>query len=136
MRQPFFAHLPPEVPCCANHFACHEITLALPSANITDCRIVVTRSAAAVAAKGLTSPRRQRGGPSTNKGRAMHVNDDFAELDDSTLLSRRAEMRAELERLPPASPDHAALVALYDKSTEEVTDRARKAWSRTNEEQC
>jgi hypothetical protein len=66
----------------------------------------------------------------------MHVNDDFAELDDSALLSRRAEMRAELERLPPASPDHAALAALYDKSTEEVNERARKAWSRTNGGQC
>jgi hypothetical protein len=29
---------------------------------------------------------------------------DFIRLDDSALLSRRAEMRAELERLPPASP--------------------------------
>jgi hypothetical protein len=56
-------------------------------------------------------------------------NDDFAPLDDSALLSRRAEMRAELERLPPASPGHAALTALYDKSTEEINDRARKAWS-------
>jgi len=35
-------------------------------------------------------------------------NDDFTQLDDSALLSRRAEMRAELERLPPASSDHAA----------------------------
>jgi len=59
-------------------------------------------------------------------------NDDFTQLDDSALLSRRADMRAELERLPPASPGHAALRALYDKSTEEVTDRARKAWSRTS----
>jgi hypothetical protein len=66
----------------------------------------------------------------------MHDNDDdFAQLDDSTLLSRRAEMRAELERLPPTSPGHAALAALYDRSTEEVNDRARKAWSRPNEEQ-
>jgi hypothetical protein len=55
--------------------------------------------------------------------------DEFALLDDSALLSRRAEMRAELERLPPASPSHAALSALYDKSTEEIDDRARKAWS-------
>jgi hypothetical protein len=55
--------------------------------------------------------------------------DEFALLDDSALLSRRAEMRAELERLPPASPGHAALSALYDKSTEEIDDRARKAWS-------
>ena len=58
--------------------------------------------------------------------------DDFARLDDTTLLSRRAEMRAELERLPPASLSHAALAALYDKSTQEVNDRARKAWSRTS----
>jgi hypothetical protein len=55
--------------------------------------------------------------------------DDFIKLDDSALLSRRAEMRAEQERLPPGSPDHAALTALYDKSTQEIEDRARKAWS-------
>lgn len=61
--------------------------------------------------------------------------DDFTRLDDTALLSRRAEMRAELERLPPASPGHAALAALYDKSTEEVNDRARRAWSRTSQEQ-
>jgi hypothetical protein len=55
--------------------------------------------------------------------------DDFTRLDDSALLSRRTEMRAELERLPPGSPGHAALTALYDTSTEEINDRARKAWS-------
>ena len=59
----------------------------------------------------------------------MSNSDDFTRLDDSELLSRRAEMRAELERLPPASPGRAALSALYDESTEEVNDRARKAWS-------
>jgi hypothetical protein len=59
----------------------------------------------------------------------MSDNDDFTLLDDSALLSRRAEMRAQLERLPPASPGYAALSALYDESTEEVDDRARKAWS-------
>ena len=59
----------------------------------------------------------------------MSDNDDFTLLDDSALLSRRAEMRAQLERLPPASPGYAALSALYDESTEEVNDRARKAWS-------
>jgi hypothetical protein len=58
-------------------------------------------------------------------------NDDFALLDDTALLSRRAEMRAELERLPPGSPGHVALTARYDRSTEEVTDRARQAWSKT-----
>ncbi len=56
---------------------------------------------------------------------------DFTLLDDSALLARRAEMRAELERLPPASPGHAALTALYDKSTQEVDERARRAWSQT-----
>jgi hypothetical protein len=62
----------------------------------------------------------------------MSDSDNFALLDDSALLSRRAEMRAELERLPPSSPGHAALTALYDLSTEEVNNRARKAWSRTS----
>jgi hypothetical protein len=56
--------------------------------------------------------------------------EDFTRLDDSALLSMRAEMRAELERLPPTSPGHAALSALYDQSTKEVNDRARQAWSR------
>jgi hypothetical protein len=62
----------------------------------------------------------------------MSDSEDFTLLDDSELLSRRAEMRAELERLPPASPGHAALSALYDESTEEVNERARKAWSTAN----
>jgi hypothetical protein len=62
----------------------------------------------------------------------MSDSDDFTLLDDSALLSRRAEMRAQLERLPPASPGYAALSALYDESTEEVDDRARKAWSNAN----
>jgi hypothetical protein len=57
---------------------------------------------------------------------------DFTTLDDSALLGSRAEMRAELDRLPSASPGHAALTALYDLSTEEVTARARKAWSKTS----
>jgi hypothetical protein len=55
----------------------------------------------------------------------------FTQLDDSTLLTWRANTRAELERLPPGSPDHAALSSLYDRSTEEVNDRARRAWSRS-----
>ena len=59
---------------------------------------------------------------------AMTSNEDFAKLDDSALLSRRAEMRAELERLPPASPAH---TALYDTSTQEVDVRARRAWARS-----
>ena len=58
--------------------------------------------------------------------------EDFTRLDDSALLSRRAEMRAELDRLPSASPGHAALSALYDRSTEEVNVRARQAWSRAS----
>ena len=65
----------------------------------------------------------------------MSDSDDFTALDDSALLGRRAEMRAELERLPAGSPDRAALAALYDQSTEEVNARATKAWAqagRTN----
>jgi hypothetical protein len=58
--------------------------------------------------------------------------EDFTRLDDSALLSKRAEMRAALQRLPPASPGHAALTALYDKTTGEVDDRARKAWTRAS----
>jgi hypothetical protein len=58
--------------------------------------------------------------------------EDFTLLDDSALLSLRAEMRAELERLPPGSPGHTALTALYDKTTEEVDNRARRAWTRTS----
>ncbi len=54
---------------------------------------------------------------------------DFTRLDDSALLTWRAEARAELERLPPSSPGHAALSALYDRSTAEIDDRARRAWS-------
>jgi hypothetical protein len=61
-----------------------------------------------------------------------NVNDDFTRLDDSALLSRRAEMRAELERLAPGSSGYAALTALYDRSTAEITDRARKASSRAS----
>ena len=60
------------------------------------------------------------------------ASEDFTRLDDSALLSWRAEVRGELERLPPASPGYAALAALYDMSTREVNDRARQAWSRAN----
>jgi hypothetical protein len=42
----------------------------------------------------------------------------------------RARMRAELEDMPENSAARAALVRVYDASTEEVTDRARKAWSK------
>lgn len=70
--------------------------------------------------------------PASLTGPETTGNTDFAMLDDSALLSRRAEMRAELERLPPASPSRAALAALYDRSTIEVNNRARQAWARTN----
>ena len=60
------------------------------------------------------------------------ISEDLTRLDDSALLSMRAEMRDELERLPPGSPDHAALAAFYDTTTAEVDDRARRAWTREN----
>lgn len=60
------------------------------------------------------------------------VSADFTLLDDSALLTWRAETRVELERLPPASLGHATLAALYDQSTLEVNERARQAWSRAS----
>ena len=54
---------------------------------------------------------------------------DFANLDDSALLVIRAQMRAKLEHLAPHSIAHAELSARYDLSTQEIDDRARRAWS-------
>jgi hypothetical protein len=54
---------------------------------------------------------------------------DFTQLDDSALISRRAQMRAELERLPPHSAGHDALSRAYDASTGEINARARAAWT-------
>jgi len=62
----------------------------------------------------------------------MDDGEDFTRLDDSALLSWRAEVRAELERLPPGSASHVKLAARYDRSTEEINDRARRAWSKTS----
>ena len=62
----------------------------------------------------------------------MNDSDEFALMDDSALLGWREETRAELEQLQPGSPDHVALTARYDKSTEEIDARARAAWSRAN----
>ena len=55
---------------------------------------------------------------------------DFSEMDDSALLGKRAEMRAQLERLPLLSPDRDRLAFIYDASTVEVNERARAAWTR------
>lgn len=62
--------------------------------------------------------------------RAVSDGDDFAALDDPALFSWREDTRAELERLPPGSPDYAALTARYDQSTEEIDVRARAAWAK------
>ena len=78
-----------------------------------------------------TSPKRGKHEPPEKRGMGS-VSDDFTLMDDSALLALRAEMRVELERLPPTSPAHAALMALYDKTTEEVDDRARRAWTRAS----
>lgn len=64
-----------------------------------------------------------------NLGELSAGTDEFAVLDDSALLTWRARVRAELERLPPRSPGHAELAARYDRSTSEIDDRARRAWS-------
>jgi hypothetical protein len=55
---------------------------------------------------------------------------DFSQLDDSALISLREQMRSELERLPPRSPDQSELAARYDLTTAEINERARAAWSR------
>ena len=49
-------------------------------------------------------------------------------------LRTREQMRAELQRLPPHSPGHAALAARYDASLDELVERARTAWMRDSEE--
>jgi len=57
---------------------------------------------------------------------------DFAQLDDSALLSMQEQMRAGLERLPPLSAAHAALSARYDASLDELVERARRAWTQAS----
>ena len=54
----------------------------------------------------------------------------FSQLDDPALITRRADLRDQLERLSPTSPDHFELAALYDRSTEEINNRASTAWTR------
>lgn len=58
---------------------------------------------------------------------------DFTQLDDTALLAAREQMRAELQRLPPHSPNRTALTARYDASLDELVERARKAWTRASE---
>jgi hypothetical protein len=57
----------------------------------------------------------------------MSDSDDFTLLDDSALISKRAQLRAELERLTPGSPGRAALAVPYERSTKEIDGRARQA---------
>ncbi len=57
---------------------------------------------------------------------------DFTTLNDSELIRVRAQMRAELERLPPFSADHATLSARYDASLDELVERARRAWTQAS----
>jgi hypothetical protein len=59
---------------------------------------------------------------------------DFTQLDDTALLRAREQIRAELQRLPPHSPGHAALAARYDASLDELVERARRAWTRRSQE--
>lgn len=45
------------------------------------------------------------GAPTPTEGQqAMHYRDDFALMNDSALLSWRAQTRSDLERLPPGEP--------------------------------
>ena len=59
-------------------------------------------------------------------GLTMQINEDpadFSTLDDAALLSRRAELRAQLASLSPQSPEHVRLTFLCDVSTAEVQTR-------------
>ncbi len=57
----------------------------------------------------------------------MSDSNEFTLMDDTTLLSWRAQTRAELERLPPGSPGYAALTARYDESTDILRERLRES---------
>jgi hypothetical protein len=57
---------------------------------------------------------------------------DFTLLDDSALLTWRAQARTELEMLPPRSAAWETLSALYDASLDELVERARRAWAKTS----
>jgi hypothetical protein len=68
-----------------------------------------------------------------HQGAPMDISEgpeDFSRLDDSALLTWRAEARTELESLPPRSESGKALCALYDASLDELVERARKAWAK------
>jgi hypothetical protein len=106
-------------------------SMSHPISEVMDCCIMVTRVAAAERCANRPEPEAAATRTFFDQEKAMSNDiDDFTHLDDTALLTRRAEMRAELERLPPASPGRAALTALYDGSTEEVNARARRAWSK------
>jgi hypothetical protein len=62
----------------------------------------------------------------------MSDSEEFALMDDPALFNWRTQTRAELDGLPPDSPDHAALTARFNKSTDEIADRARAVWSKPN----
>lgn len=59
--------------------------------------------------------------------------DDFAQMDDAALIAMRGRMREELQRLPPHSLGHVKLSARYDRSTQEIDDRARRAWAKAKQ---
>lgn len=61
--------------------------------------------------------------------RAVLDREDFTLLSDAVLLSRRMEMRCELERLGPESSDYAGLTVLYDRSTKEIEARVSRGRS-------
>jgi hypothetical protein len=134
-RLPFLAHLPTKVHCrITATIYCHGNYVAMirrDDHGLLHCGHTSRRRDRVQPPPGAAAGRAiKRPGRNEQAGRAMTSDEDFSDLDDSALLNRRAQMRAELERLPSTSPDHAALTALYDLSTEEVNARATKAWTR------
>jgi hypothetical protein len=60
----------------------------------------------------------------------MQQETDFTTLDDPEFFEERRHVREKLDRLPEQHIDRAPLAELYDAMTDELTRRARSAWTR------
>lgn len=53
---------------------------------------------------------------------------DLTQLDDTTLIARRAELRNRLEHVSPHGKQRVTLVELCNELTDELARRERAAW--------
>jgi hypothetical protein len=106
------------------------MTTMLPwfGAEVTNCCIVVTRSAVVSSAQ-LTRCGCDGGTTQSRNPRAstMTSDEDFSQLDDPEFLAERSRVRAELEHTPEnaGSPD---LTDRYQRLNDEFLRRASAAW--------